>query len=198
MPLPTAIPQAILNTILNRLAQLFLSGAAGDLTVARQAASQMLAAYNPETPYELSLAAEVISLGLHTLEALSYASNPDLSLNKILRFRGSAVSLSREQHKAQRKLDQLQRARRAGTQPQVPETQPEPSPPSPKIEKAIAAVEAERPAAPVKTPAKFPSLQSFHKLEAARIITENLKKKQADYASQTALRDAIAVSPYAP
>ena len=194
MSLPATLPQAILDTILNRLALLFLSGAAGDLTVARQAARQILADHNPETSYELSLAAEIISLQLHSLEALSYASDPDLSLNKILRFRGSAVSLSREQHKAHRKLDQIQRARRAGTQPQVSE----PTPASPKIEKAIAVIEAQRPAAAAaapKTQAKRPSPQSFHKREAARLITENLKKKQAEYVSQTAAIAASAPPP---
>jgi hypothetical protein len=123
------ISQAILDTVLGRLALLFLTGAAGDPTTAREAARQMLAAYNPETPAELSLAAEVIGFSLHALEALGQAAAPDLSLNRILRLRGSAVSLSREAHKSQRKLDQLQRAR--ATQQPVeahPAPQPEPIP----------------------------------------------------------------------
>jgi hypothetical protein len=113
MSLP-AIAQVILETVIGHLAVLFLSGAAGNTDGAREAARQMLAAYNAETPEELSLAAEIISLQFHALQALSDAAAPDLSMNRIIRLRGSAVSLSRESHKAQRKLDQLQRTRRAG------------------------------------------------------------------------------------
>jgi hypothetical protein len=178
-----AISQAILDTVLERLACLFLA-AAGDPATARQAATQMLAAYKPETPDELSLASEVIIFGFHALEALSYVSNTELSMNRTLRLRGSAVSLSREQHKAHRRLDQLQRARRAGIQPE----QAKAPQPAPRIEKAVAVVEAERPTAQptAQTQAKFPSLGSFHKLEAARLITENLKKKQAEHLIATA------------
>ncbi len=118
--MPT-IAQAILDTVIGRLVLLLLAGAGGDMIAARHAARQMLAAHNPETPDELTLAAEIISLQLHTLEALGYAADPDLSLNKILRLRGSAVSLSRESHKARRKLDQLQRARRVGAPTQSTE-----------------------------------------------------------------------------
>jgi hypothetical protein len=50
-----AITPAILDTILGRLALLFLSGADGDLPTARHAASRMLAAYHAETPDELRL-----------------------------------------------------------------------------------------------------------------------------------------------
>ena len=124
MSLPTTIPQAVLDTVLNRLALLFLAGAVGDPTAARHAAAHMLAAYNPETPDELSLASEIISFSFHALEALGDAATPELSLNKILRLRGSAVSLSRESHKAQRKLDQLQRVRSDGIQQQPTEAQP--------------------------------------------------------------------------
>ena len=149
--LPTTIPQAILDTVLDRLALLFLA-AAGDPTTARHAAAQMLAAYKPETPDELSLASEIIIFGLHALEALSYASNPELSLNRILRLRGSAVSLSREQHKAHRKLDQLQRARRDGLQQQPSEAQPTPATPKPTKRSA-----SSKPNAPLPRPAaKFP------------------------------------------
>jgi len=130
MSLPATIAKAIMDTVLSRLAPLFLAAAAADIQAAQDAARQMLAAYNAETPDELSLAAEIISLQFHALEALSDAADPDLSLNRKLRLRGSAVSLSRESHKAQRKLDQLQRARRTGTHPQPAEAElPAPNPP---------------------------------------------------------------------
>ena len=123
MSLIDTLPAAILDTVLGRLAVLFLTGAAGDLLTARDAARQMLAAYHPATPDELHLAAEIISFSAHALEALGQAASPDLSLNQKLRLRGSAVSLSRESHKSQRKLDQLQKARRTGAT-----AQPDPNP----------------------------------------------------------------------
>ena len=119
MTLPTTITPAILDTVLGHLAPHFLASAQNDAPTARHAASQMLAAYNAETEDELHLAADIVSFGFHALEALSEAAAPDLSLNNKLRLRGSAVSLSREAHKARRKLDQLQRARRAAPQPQT-------------------------------------------------------------------------------
>jgi hypothetical protein len=120
----TTITPAIMDTILEHLAPHFLLGADNDLPTARQAASQMLAAYAVETDEELRLAAEIVSFGFHALEALSEAAPADLSLNKKLRLRGSAVSLSREAHKSQRKLDQLQRARLTASR--QPEAQPPP------------------------------------------------------------------------
>jgi hypothetical protein len=126
MSLATLFPAAVLETILIRLAALFLTGAGGDTTAARQAAAQTLGSYRPETEDELRLAANVIAFGLHALEALGQAAEPDLSLTRILRLRGSAVSLSRESAKAQRSLDQLQKARRQTMQGEAVETRPAP------------------------------------------------------------------------
>jgi len=120
MSLPATIAKAILDTVLARLALLFLSAAAGDTEAAREAANQMLAAYNPQTADELTLAAQIVTLQFHALEALGNAAEPGLSLNRILRLRGSAVSLSRESHKARRRLDQIQRARQTPEQPARP------------------------------------------------------------------------------
>jgi hypothetical protein len=50
--LAKTLPGAILETIVTRLAALFLAGAAGDMTAARQAAAQMLSAYHSETEVE--------------------------------------------------------------------------------------------------------------------------------------------------
>ena len=187
MSLPATIAQAILDTVIGRIALLFLTGAGGDLTTAHHAASQMLAAHNAETPDELGLAAEIVSLQLHTLEALSYASDPALSLNKILRLRGGAVSLSRESHKARRKLDQLQRDRRAGitaqpAQPSAEAPQSQPAPPQPKIDTALGLIEAAREA--IQTAKKTGGhtwSQSFQKRLMAQRMAENSRKKQAEH-----------------
>jgi hypothetical protein len=163
-----SITPALLDTILTPLALLFLTGAVGDITAARQAASQMLAAYNAETPEELRLAAEIITFSFHSLEALSQAADPALSLNQKTRLRGSAVSLSRESHKSQRKLDQLQRARRtpAGAPPA------ETAAPDPDTEQAVALVKCAKEA-----------------IQTAKRIAENLRKNQAK-AAQTETRVA--------
>src|SRR5471030_1229833 len=95
MPLATTLPAAILETILTRLAALFLTGAAGDLTAARHAAT-------------------IIGFSFQSLEALGQAAAPDLLITRILRLRSCAVSLSRESQKAERRLEQLQKARRQG------------------------------------------------------------------------------------
>jgi hypothetical protein len=189
---------AILDTVLGRLALLFLTGAGGDLAAARHAASQMLAAYNAESPNELRLAAEIMSFGFHALEALSQAAAPDLPLTKILRLRGSAVSLSREAHKAQRKLDQLQRDRRAGIPAQPVENlarQTETAPARAQIDKALALIEATReaPGGAMTSAAKNGGktwTQAYQQRLTAKRIADNLKKNQAAHARHAMLHNA--------
>ncbi|WP_428493391.1 hypothetical protein [Rhodopila sp.] len=150
--LPISLPTALVETILSRIAPLFLIGAANNPEAARHAAAHMLDAYHPETTEELRLAANIVAFGFQSLEALAQAATPDMSLTRILRLRGSAVTLSRESAKAERRLAELQTARRnapahpAATQPaaiQPAEPQPEtPEPtPAPRIEKAIALIQ---------------------------------------------------------
>ena len=199
-PLLDTVPAAILDTILDRLALLFISGAAGDLGTARQAASRMLGAYHAETEDELRLAAEIVSFGFHALEALSQAATPDMPLNKILRLRSSAVSLSRESHKAERRLDQLQKARRAGGQAQPAQAQPAQAQPAqaqpiqvppqasqpaaepsrPQIDRAIALIEATRQAMEAAgKPAAQTWTQAYNQRQTTRRIADNLRKHQS-------------------
>jgi hypothetical protein len=130
MSLATMLSGAVLDTILARLAVLFLTGSGGDLAVAHHGAAKMLAGYHPETEDELRLAAEIVSFGFHALEALSQAASHDLPLTKILRLRGSAVSLSRQSHRSQHRLDQLQRDRRTSRAAQPAAALPQ-EPPAP-------------------------------------------------------------------
>jgi hypothetical protein len=76
MSVAKTLPTAVLETILIRLAALFLTGAAGDRTAAREAAAEMLAGYHPETEDELRLAANIIGFSFHALEALGQAATP--------------------------------------------------------------------------------------------------------------------------
>jgi hypothetical protein len=190
MSLAKTLPAAVLETILSHLAALFLTGAAGDMIAAREAAAQMLSAYHPETEDELRLAANVISFSFQALEALSQAASPDLPMTRTLRLRGSAVSLSRESHKAQRRLDKLQAARRAG----IPAaTQPESAQPEAKIEKALDLIQDTR---TVTVAAKAQGLtwtQAYEQRQRAARIAAGLKRAEARVAAQanTAARGAI-------
>jgi hypothetical protein len=208
-----SIAPAILDTVGAHLALLFLTGATGDETAARDAARATLAAYGAETEEELRLTAGIISFGFHALEALSQAAAPDLSLNRVLRLRGSAVSLSRESHKAQRKLDQLQRARRAApesqsaasqraeshlaepqlaephpadprAEPKVPAPQAASPPTQPQIDRAIDLIECAQEAIEAAGKSQGQTwTQSFQKRQTAKRIAENMKKNQARHAA---------------
>jgi hypothetical protein len=198
---PAGIAATVLDTVLGRLALVFRSGAAGDLTTARHAAVHMLAAYDAQTDDELRLAGKIISFSFEALEALSQAAAPELSLNNILRLRAGAVSLSRESHKAQRQLDKLQRARRVGRTAQpaeaVPASQPDPQPHT-IADSAIEAIAVtETCPNPIDPPGKIGRMtwtQSYHKRLAAQCITEQLKKNQAEHAARSARQDAMAAT----
>ena len=140
----------------------------------------MLAAYKTETEEELHLAADIVSFGFHALEALSESAAPDLPLNNKLRLRGSAVSLSRQGHKARRKLDQLQRAR--ATAPPQPNTTPDKA----ATDQAHGLIEFARGAiqASGKTSGKKGGMQAFslnhQQRRAAEQIAKNLQRNRAE------------------
>ena len=182
MSLPTTIPAALLETILLRLATLLLPGANGDMEAARQAAIHTLAAYHPQTEDELRLAANIVCFGLQALEALAQASGPDLPITRVLRLRGSAVSLSREAGKAERRLDQLKTARQpAQAEPEPAPVQPESTQPEPRPE--IAMIQ------PTITQAAKTNGQSWSKAYDDRQrelrIAASIKRAEARAAAQT-------------
>ena len=179
MSIATLIDPAILDTVLGRLALLFLAGAGDDMTLARHAAGRLLIAYKVETEEELSLAAEVISFSYHALAALSQAMEPDLSLNKIIRLRGSAVSLSREGHRNQRKLDQLQRDRRAAASAPPAETTAPPlaTPDAPAIDQAVGLNVLARQEAKTEAPARTWT-QAYHDRQRDKRLAESARKRQ--------------------
>jgi hypothetical protein len=193
MSFAATILPAVLDTILGRLALLFLSGTDGDRAAARQAAAHMLASYQPETEDELRLAAQVISFSFNALEALSQATTPDMPLNKILRLRSGAVSLSRESHKAERRLEQRQQARRDGIQAE-PAASAAIEPSRTQIDKAIDLIEDTCQQVPPITAPIWS--KAYRQQKAARQITENLKKNQAAHAAAlNAKADNVAAQP---
>jgi hypothetical protein len=170
MSLAKTLPTAILDTILSYLTTLFLPGTAGDFTAARRAAGQMLAAYQPQTEDELRLAAAIVSFSLQALDSLSQAASPDLPLTKILRLRGSAVSLSRESDKAQRRLEHLQQTRRQTEAIRPEAIRPEATRP-----------EAEPPLAPAS--AKLTWTQAYEQRQRDQRIAASLKRAEARVAA---------------
>jgi hypothetical protein len=179
MPLDTILPPAILETILTRLAAFFLTGAGGDLTAARHAAAQILGAYRPETEDEFRIAANIIGFSFQSLEALSQSAALDLPITRILRLRGSAVSLSRESREAERRLDQLRKARRQGVPIQPAEI---PAEPEPKAEKVIADTRK------VTVAAKASGqtwTQAYQQRQREARIAASLKRAEARLAAQT-------------
>jgi hypothetical protein len=184
MPFPTTLPAAILETVLTRLAALFLTGAGGNLTAARDAAAHMLAAYHPRTTDELRLAANIVSFSFQALEALSQAASPDMSLTRVLRLRGSAVSLSRESAKAERRLTQLQ-----NTIPAQPGTEIQPEA-TPRIDKAIALIQDTGAIAAAAKTANLTWTQAYEQRQRDTRIAASLKRAEARIAAQ-----AIAVAP---
>ena len=107
-----AVAPAFLEEMVAYLLHLFIRGAGGDEAAARHAVLSTLAAYDAEDEQELRLAAEIISFGFATLEALARAMNPDLPLNAVLRLRGNANAAHRSGHQCQRTLDKLRKERR--------------------------------------------------------------------------------------
>ncbi len=191
MSLAKTLPAAILETVLTRLAPLFLAGATGDMNAAREAASDMLAAYNPQTPDELHLAANIVGFSFQALEALAQAAIPDMPLTRTLRLRGGAVSLSRESHKAQRRLDKLQTTRRAG----IPaETETKPAHPEPKIERSVELIGNTR---KIAAAAKIQGLtwtQAYEQRQRDARITASQKRAEARIAAQVNVARASAPS----
>jgi hypothetical protein len=188
MSLATSVSAAILETILSRLAPLFLSGTAGDLTAARHAAAQMLGAHHPETENELRLAANIVAFSFQALEALSQAATPDMPLTRVLRLRGSAVSLSRESQKADHRLDQLQQARRQGIPAEV---QPDAAQAEPKIEKALELIRDTRSVTSAAKASGQTWTQAYEQRQRDARIAASLKRAEVRIAAQagTAIPD---------
>jgi hypothetical protein len=210
MPLPATVLPAVTDTVLSHLATHFLVATHGDLPAARAAAASVLAAYDPQTEEELHLATDIVSFGFHALAALSEAAQPDLPVNRVIRLRGSAVSLSREAHKARRRLDQLKRAHPAEAphptrEPDSAAALPEAPLAIPRAARQHAGSAAEPQAGLIDFVRKAMQAgtrpdgvrawtQSHQQRSAAERITENLRRNQAEQLR----RDELSAPPIDP
>ena len=126
---PDAMDQAF-DSICLLLMPFFLLAAGDDPEKAQTAVAHMLRAYNPTTPQELDLAARIVGFGIACLDNLRLsATTPDLPDTKILRYRSSAVSLSRSAEQCRTALNKL----RAEQPPAKPAPQPQPVPQAEKL-----------------------------------------------------------------
>jgi hypothetical protein len=125
MSQPATITAAIFDKILAFLAPLFLVAATGDIGAAQEAASAMLASYNPRTNREMRFAALSIAFAFGALETLSKAADPELALNQVLRLRGNANALNRSAQQNEARLEKLQKQPPVEIETVAPEATPD-------------------------------------------------------------------------
>jgi hypothetical protein len=193
-PMSLMLSTAIMDIVIARLLVLFLTCGNDDVEEARQIVRKMLADHNPQTEEELCLAGEIIGFGFQALEALSRAADPARPLKEVLQLQGRAISMSRESHRNQHKLDQLQRARhvRAEEEPvaaedQAPSPQDKPSALTQDMEQAASLIQAARDV--VEAAGRKGGVtwsQSYQKRQTAKRIADNMKKKQAEHTARAA------------
>src|SRR5690349_17045704 len=110
--LPAHICRVAIDAVLDLLFPLLLT-IAGSREAAIKVAREMLAEYCPESAEELGLAAEIIAFRHKALAAMRDATRAEAAGAPALPLLRVANGLRRSQASAQRKLDALQRARRA-------------------------------------------------------------------------------------
>jgi hypothetical protein len=98
-----------LEAVCMLLMPFFLLGAGDDQEKARAAVADLLRSYNPATVQELDLAARVIGFSAAALDNLRLSvGTPTLSDTKVLRYRSTAVSLSRSAEQCRATLKRIQ------------------------------------------------------------------------------------------
>lgn len=203
------LPTVVLDTIITRLAVLFLTGAGGDMAIARDAAEQMLLSYRPDTPDELRVAANIMIFSFQGLESLSQAAVPGIRFDEAVRLRNCGASLNRESAKAERRLDLLQKTRQrpipnkaAGTdggvrgQSAQPDPQPhamnqpmQPSPaatgnqPEPTVVKPVADAKTPGPVAMAAKARNLTWSQAYEQRQTDARIAASLKRAEARIAA---------------
>jgi len=130
---PSGILMALITAL---LAPMFLGVSAGDIALARIAATETVAAYRARNHADLLAVAQIIAFGLAALGSLSLSLADDISLPMALRLRGNANACNRSAEQSRRTLakslanDHAPTAPEPDTPPALPETEatPEPEP----------------------------------------------------------------------
>lgn len=94
------------------LAPFFLEGAHGDRSSAQSAAGTMLDSYNPVTPKEWQLAAQIVAYGFAALACLGSAlAVKNLPIQELLDLQDAALALDRLAQKCTKDLEARRRER---------------------------------------------------------------------------------------
>jgi hypothetical protein len=96
----------LMNLIVTLLAPMFLGVTAGDVALARMAATETVNAYRAQNLADLIAVAQIIAYGLAALGSLSLSMADDLSLAMTLRLRGNANACTRSAEQNRRALTQ--------------------------------------------------------------------------------------------
>ena len=127
---------AFMHLIVSFLTPMFIATTGGNIEHARSAAIGTVNAYTLSGHDDLLSVAQIIALGLATLDSLNRSMKDDLSLTMVLRLRGNAASLSRAADRCHRARHTPATATPPTLQPQAPQPQaPQPQAPDPEIER---------------------------------------------------------------
>ena len=205
MSFPITIAPAILEKIIGLLVPLFLTETGGDLLAAQHAARCLLADYDVETEEELRLAAEIIGFGFGALEFLSQSMAPGLTMNAVLRLRGSANAQHRSANQCQRTLDKLRKDRRIA-KAEARNSRPAQDTERKEIVGPKRMMSNDRPSSSEKAPSDVspidlsrpdlsrPDLSSSRQQRrAAERKAEKAKRKQAEFIRREAMRTTRAI-----
>jgi hypothetical protein len=112
----TTSPQATMDRAFDAICMLlmpfFMIGASDDPRKAHGAVADLLRAYEPANPQELDLAARIIGFSAAALDNLRLSmANPAMPDAKVLRYRSTAVSLSRSSEQCRATLKKIQAER---------------------------------------------------------------------------------------
>jgi hypothetical protein len=123
------LPDALIETLILPLIELFLAVAGSDKATAKADALKLIEAHDPKTVIELRLAVRVALFNIRANQAISQASTPGLPPAAATRLTGHGLSLIREADKAERRLE-IGRAERPEAQE---ERHHQPSAPEPDL-----------------------------------------------------------------
>jgi hypothetical protein len=103
VPLPGS--SILMSLIIALLSPMFLGVSAGDVSLARLAATETVNAYRARNHADLIAIAQIIAFGLAALGSLSLAMADDISLPMTLRLRGNANACNRSAEQNRRALN---------------------------------------------------------------------------------------------
>jgi hypothetical protein len=167
-PIMPLRPGAFLDTIIGYLLPFFIANAT-DIDAARTDIIDTLASYAVRTRTELLMAAQILALGMTTLDTLREASTEDMPPSMRIRQRGNARNLNRAALQTEKALD-LRLARDLPAQEAVAEQEPN-------IDEFVLAEPTDAPATTnAATPLSEMTQQERHRQVTALAMIEGLKQ----------------------